>query len=511
MTRPRRNPRRRASVLLTLFYVLAILSLSNVNERKKTMTNLALPGNPRYQPKDLQAIFGYDNLMQGPIEVEIAVLQTLGEIGVIPRSEIELLTPEVIEDVRRITTTEVDEVERKITKHDIRALVMLIQKRLPEPLRRWVHVPLTSYDVLDTGRIMQFLKAHDQVVLPLAVNIIRILGERTREEAASLQIGRTHGQHALPITVGFWLATLLSRILHCAEELGYCADNLAGKISGAVGAYNAQVGLNIECLCEDGTFEGKVLARLGISPARISTQILPPEPLAQYLFLCVLLSAALAQLGRDCRNLMRSEIEEIGEPFAQGQVGSSTMAHKRNPINFEQLEGMFLKNKSEFGKVLDTLVSEHQRDLVGSSLMRDFPTIVVNLVTQMNTLLRKDDSGQSFLGRIKVDRAACERNFRISADVVLAEPLYIALQMAGYGGDAHKLVNHEAMPLAKEQGISLVDAVAIIADNDEAVAAAMRNIPEDVIDLLHAPEKYIGKASEKTLEIAKVAKEYVGG
>ena len=143
-------------------------------------------------------------------------------------------------------------------------------------------------------------------------------------------------------------------------------------------------------------------------------------------------AAPLAQLGRDCRHLMRSEIAEVGEPFDKGQVGSSTMAHKRNPINFENLEGMYIRTKNEFGKVLDTLISEHQRDLVGSCVMRDFPIIIVNLRQQLDTLLRrKEDDPTPFLARLTVNSDALRKNLLQSAKVILAEPIYIALQITG--------------------------------------------------------------------------------
>src|SRR3989338_4284156 len=418
------------------------------------MSNLTLPGNPRYQPKDLQAYFGYDNLFRYVAEVEIATMRTLADIGIIPPADIALLTPEVEQKLLSITTSEVDEVERKITKHDIRAWVRLAQERSPLGLRRWIHVPLTSYDVLDTARSLQFLRAHTEVVKPLADKVIGHFIERTRTFSSQKQIGRTHGQHALPITVGFWFATILSRILRNLESANAAAYGLVGNISGAVGAYNAQKAVGIldyakraikkEESEEIGyavpkTFEGLVLRRLGLKPAPISTQILPPEPLADYLFACVKLSATFGQFGLDGRHLMRTEIAELGEPFEAGQVGSSTMAHKRNPINFENLEGTWKKNKVEFYKVLECMTSEHQRDLVGSSIARDFPTIVVNVVNQLNTLLR-EAGGKPFISRISVDEVALKRNFEAQGDTILAEPIYIALQMAGYNGDAHELV-----------------------------------------------------------------------
>jgi len=492
------------------------------------MPNLTLPGNPRYQPKDLQAYFGYDNLFRYVAEVEIATMRTLADIGIIPPADIVLLTPEVEQKLLTITTSEVDEVERNITKHDIRAWVRIAQERSPQGIRRWIHVPLTSYDALDTARSLQFLRAHTETVKPLADKVIGHLIERTRTFALTKQIGRTHGQHALPITVGFWFATILSRILRNLESANVAAYGLVGKISGAVGAYNAQKAVGIVSRCQSKaigshnasdvasglvnyadvpTFESLVLEKLGLKPALISTQILSPEPLADYLFACVKLSASLGQFGRDGRHLMRSEIAELGEPFDKGQVGSSTMAHKRNPINFENLEGTWLKTKSEFGKVLDTMISDHQRDLVGSTISRDFPTIVVNLVSQFNTLLREKD-GVPFISRISVDQESCERNFSLQGDEILAEPVYIALQMAGYEGDAHKVVNEQVIPAVKE-GKSFLFAIKEAADGDPGLLKARENLPEGILSLLNESGNYNGLASEKALEVAKVAEGYL--
>lgn len=477
-----------------------------------TEKNLTLPGNPRYQPAALKDIFGYDKLFIPLGDVEIATLEVLGEIGIIPHEHIALLTPEVMEKLNMITMTEVDLIERTITKHDVRAWIRKAQETLPTPLRRWIHVLLTSYDPLDTGRILQFARAHETVLKPMIHNVIKDFAALTRKFAATTQIGRTHKQHALPITVGFWLATILHRIIYNAREMDIKAMLLVGKISGAVGAYNAQVALEIEKRCRlsgDATFEERVLAKLCLKPAEISTQILPPEPLAYFLFSCTMLSAALGQFGRDGRNLMASEIGEVTEAFEEGQVGSSTMAQKRNPINFENLEGTWLKTKNEFGKVLDTLISDNQRDLVASSLFRDFPTIVVNLTHQLTTLLRKDKSGKSFLSRISVDEEACRRNLEKSADLITAEPIYIAMQMAGYEEDAHELVNRRAVPMAKKEGIPLIRAVQKIGTQDQLVNQAFEKIPIGILELLSTPEKYTGKALEKALQIAKTAETFL--
>ncbi len=469
------------------------------------MPNLALPGNPRYQPKNLQDYFGYDNLFRAVAQVEIATMKVLGEIGVIPTDVIALLTPEVEKDLLSITTTQVDEVERKITKHDIRAWVRIAQERVHPSLCRWIHIPLTSYDAIDTARSIQFATAHRLTVRPLADEVIEHLVNRTSEFAGQPQIGRTHGQHALPITVGFWLATILNRFLVNVQSANNAADCLIGKISGAVGAYNAQVATGIPARCDGKIFEEMVLAKLGLKPARVSTQIMSPEPLADYLFSCVKISAALGQFGRDGRHLMRTEIGELCEPFDKGQVGSSTMAHKRNPINFENLESTWLKTKNEFGKVLDVMLSDHQRDLVNSAIARDFPTIVVNIVSQLNTLLR---GTPCFLERLTVDKEACSKNFALQGDLIMAEPIYITLQMLGYAGDAHELVNHRAIPKAAAEGVSLYN----------AVEGVLREESSDILHTMHPelkkklrnPERYLGLAEAKAFEVVADAEDYLG-
>lgn len=470
------------------------------------MENLSLPGNPRYQPKQLIAVFGYDNLYSAYTEVEMAALQTLYEFGIMPKEDFEKIDAAACRALEEISTSEVDDLERKVTKHDIRALVQIIQRIVGPEVGRWIHVPLTSYDVIDTARMLQFVRGFQAMESGIK-KVIFDLNTKIFDFADTVQIGRTHGQHALPITVGFWLATINQRIFFNYSEMRRYAASLVGKISGAVGAYNAQRGLEISS--EGKNFETEVLKKLGLKAAPISTQILPPEPLAYFLFSCVAMSASLGQFGRDCRQLMRSEIGEIAEAFSSNQVGSSTMAHKRNPINFENLEGTWLKNKNEFGKVLDTLISEHQRDLVGSCVSRDFPVILVNLQQQLNTLLRPDKSGGTFLSNITIDTESCRRNLAKSQQFILAEPLYIALQMAGYPGDAHHFVNHVLMPIAKQRGINLFEAMMMAAELESGLSEAIANIPEEVKTLLKNPDKYTGFATEKALRITNLIEEQI--
>ncbi|MFA4999922.1 MAG: lyase family protein [Patescibacteria group bacterium] len=471
--------------------------------------NLNLPGNPRYQPEQLKPILGYDNLYRSWGEIEIAKLEVMKEIGKIPAAVWEQLTEEHRLAILGITTSETDGVERKITKHDVNAHNRLMKEVLPPELAIYIHMPLTSYDKISNGYVMMFRDAFQQVIKPAAKELIGHLADLTETFATTTQIGRTHGQQALPITVGFWFATLLYRITYNYSELRNNCEKLKGKISGATGAYNAQVALGFDDDKTGKSFEEMVLHKLNLKPAPISTQILCPEAVAYFLFSATMLSAALAQFGRDGRQLMRTEIGEIIESFGAGQVGSSTMAHKRNPINFENTEGMWLKNKNEFGKVMDTLISEHQRDLVNSSVMRDYPIILVNLAYQLNTLLRKDQSGEPFVKRIKVDTECLQNNLSLNANLIMAEPIYISLQLAGYSQDAHELVNRILTPMAKTSGLTIIYHLEEMAKNNQDISGALEKIPDELKNLFRNPELYTGKAATKAFEIAAWARKKI--
>jgi adenylosuccinate lyase len=450
------------------------------------MPNLMMPGSPRYQPRGLIEHFGYDNTYRGLACVEFANLKVLGELGVIPCSAMSFLTPELEAAIMAIPATDVDKTEKEVTGHDVRAWIHEAQKLMLPELGRWMHILLTSYDALDTGRILQYTAAHQQVVAPKTRQVIGIMADLVEKFADQVQIGRTHGQHALPITVGFWLATILARIHYNYEQMEISAANLRGKISGAVGAYNAQDGLGISQLCEGGpSYEERVLARVGLKPPPISTQILPPEPLAYYLHACTQEAIAFGQFGDDGRNLMRTEIAEIAEARWEGQVGSSTMTGKINPIKFEGLKGDSMIAEVLYHLVLRTGISEHQRDLTGSRPARKFPEIVITLVNQLGELLRAKGDEEPFLARIVVKPENCKDNFDRSSHTILGEPLYIALQMAGYNGDAHALINDEIAPRSRVSGRDLLAELIEFAEDREDLQEVLAKVPAEMQELFH--------------------------
>lgn len=476
--------------------------------------NWQMPGNPRYQPKGLKHIFGYDELYGYIGRVEFAALEELIEIlisaGLAKEEAREQLNKDSYELLSNIVTSEVDRYEREVTKHDIRAFVQIAQAKLPKEIKQYLHVMLTSYDPIDTAAALRFKLAYEQVLCPALTKLVTHLIDLAKQYKSQVQIGRTHGQHALPITVGFWLATIINRIIYNWEKMDSASDELVGKISGAVGAMNAYVGLGLDEYRSAEDFEYNVLDRLDIKQAPITTQIVPPEPLAYFLFSVTMMTAAIAQFGNDCRQLMRTEIGEIQEEFVKGQVGSSTMAHKRNPILFENLVGTWKKTKVEFMKVFETLISEHQRDLTDSSVMRDFPTIVINLQLQLDNLLRENANGVPFIKRIVVSKENLDKNFAMQKNFILAEPIYIALQLYGYTGDAHKLVNEVLMEKAKAANTSLYEALMFESRmGDPELATVIAKIPAEIIELFAHPEKYTGAAERKTEAVIEAAQECI--
>ncbi|MFC1704952.1 lyase family protein [Nanoarchaeota archaeon] len=239
---------------------------------------------------------------------------------------------------------------------------------------------------------------------------------RSGNESVTIQIGRTHGQHAEPITFGFAIAQYVSRVGASIMRIKKAADNIRGKIAGAVGAYNASA-LFIK---DPIKFEKEVLGELGIKASPMSTQVVEGEYMADFVHAMVAAFGVIANLADDMRHLQRSELSEVAEAFGKKQVGSSTMPHKRNPINFENVKSMWKAFMPRMSTVYMDQICEHQRDLTNSASSRFVPEILAGLYTSVVRLNR-------VMGNLVVDRASLQRNFDMNKDMISAEPAYILL------------------------------------------------------------------------------------
>ncbi len=437
------------------------------------------PTDYRYAVDDLRAYLSEEAYLHYKARVEAAIAEVFARRGLLD----EALKQEIVDAASSISPEEVYE-EEKRTKHDIRALVNVIRRKVSEDAKPFVHLCATSYDIVDTANALRYREAVRAVILPDMKALERVWIDLARRERDTLQIGRTHGQHAEPITFGFAIAQYVNRWGNRILKVRDASENLRGKLSGAVGAYNAA-----SLIFDDPeAFERDVMAVLGLKPAPISTQIVPPEPVCDLIHTIISSFSVLANFCDDMRHLQRSEIAEVREQATATQVGSSTMPHKRNPIGFEGVKSLWKRFMPQIVTVHLDQVSEHQRDLTNSASQRYIPELLVIFDHSVRRLKRISE-------RLVVDRAKMRANFNISADNIIAEPLYILLSYYGYR-DAHEYLRQKTFQ-AYEHGKSLKE---LIETDDTVQSYISRFTPEQRRQVFNA-ERYTGIAAEKVDKI----------
>ncbi len=446
----------------------------------KQARNLYMPGDGRYQPEELKAFLGYDQWASWLIIVEWFWMKTLAAIGVMPKEDAALLTEERLRTLLYAITTTQQDAKEKDTKHDILALLALMREHLPVELHRWLHYCATSYDIINTAYALQLKVVFESVFMPKLHVLDDLWRAKIAENAAVLQPGRTHLQTALPVTVGLWLANLHNRFVSCARKAEQLANEIPGKFSGAVGTSASQ-----RALIKSKNGEGVLMEMLGIPAAEISTQITPPEGMARFYYELVLLSGALANVGEDARILQSSQFGEI----ISDSSSSSAMSHKRsNPIAAENDAGMHVSVIAEDMKVTMTLVSDLQRDLRWSNVMRSYSAVAVYAYQQILTT-------QRLLNSLHVDVEKCRKNFEEQGNVVVAELLHLFLQKEGLP-EAHHFVNQEIVPEAMVSGDHLYAVMENhFGDGTPITEEMWTNLRDsDIVSYLTSPDTYIGDA-----------------
>ncbi|MBM3148177.1 MAG: adenylosuccinate lyase, partial [Actinobacteria bacterium] len=290
-----------------------------------------------------------------------------------------------------------------------------------------------------------------------------------------------------PITFGFAIASYVSRLGGRIEAIRAAGQALRGKISGGVGAHNAQ------CLFVDDPleFEREVLAELGLEPSISSSQIAEPEPMTDLMHALVSTLGVLANLGDDMRNLQRTEISEVAEEFTADQVGSSTMPHKRNPWNFENIKSFWKAFMPRMVTVYMDQISEHQRDLSNSASARFMPEIIVALVATARRANR-------LMGKLVTDPKQMRRVFDLSEGMSAAEPAYILLAACGHP-DAHEASRKLTL---EAQATGKPFAEVFLAS--EELQPYIAQFTQKQKDLVRHIESYTGIAAEKTERICGV-------
>ncbi len=457
-------------------------------EKKEPLySELFSPTDFRYQVSDLFPYLSEEAYVKYKARVEAALALQLSKAG--------LCLPEAAEEIARasdaVSAEEVYAEEARI-RHDIRALANVIRNKVSDEAKPFVHLTATSYDIVDTANSLRLKGALLSVVLPDLLKLESALIELTLKYSELPQIGRTHGQHAEPITVGFSFAYYVSRVGQRVEAIEKAVRGLSGKFAGAVGVYGP-----LSLIVKDPeTFETELLSSLGLKSSEISTQIVQPEPITDLMHSIVSTFGVIANLARDMRHLQRTEIAEISEEFSGEQVGSSTMPQKRNPINFENVESMWKKFMPQMVTVYLDQVSEHQRDLTNSSSQRYLPELIVAFdycVRRVTRTLWDEKTGRL---KITVDQKMIQRNLALSADKIVSEPLYILLAVAGHP-DAHESVRRLV-----QESIDNKKSFREIIRNDQELSKYYDKIPKEAWALIENPIMYRGIADEKARKIA---------
>jgi len=413
------------------------------------------------------------------LKVELALIKTLAKWGICESEVVQ----EVEEACKKIRPEEVYEEEKRV-QHNIRALVNCIRRYIKPESRRFVHLFATSSDIMDTSYALRYKELVRDVVLPNLIELEEVLIDIARTHSEQVQIGRTHGQHAIPTTFGYAMALFVSRVGSRIEGINLTHQNLRGKFSGAVGAFNG-LGMYVD---DPIDFERHLLSELGLKPSEtsVSSQIVEPEPVTDLVYSVISCFSVLANLADDMRNLIRSEIGEILDKYHEDEVGSSTMPHKMNPKNFENVKSLWKEFMPRMTTVFMDQISEHQRDLTNSASSRFLAELFTGFCY---AVMRMMDA----LSKIESDGAKMEANLELSKDLVVAEPLYILLALQGYP-DAYDTVRSLSRR-SRDGKNKLIDLVW----QDAQLAAYLQRLPEHQKEILANPALYIGEAPARTL------------
>ncbi len=414
------------------------------------------------------------------IKVEQAIIASLEQAGVAPLG----ISKRLARAVSNVTPSVVYEEEHK-THHNIRALVNSLGMHLDEGDKPYIHLFATSADIQDTARSLALRDFTREALLPELRQLILLLVRLAREHAAIPQIGRTHGRFAEPITVGYWLANFVVRLTERAEKIGLAAKDLRGMYSGAVGSHSA---LALKWPDDPAAIELDVLARLGLEPGEgsVSTQVIQPEYLADYAHSLVSMMGVLANIADDYRHLMRSEIGEVGEDLDTYQVGSSTMPHKINPKNFENVKSLWKAFVPRMMTVYFDQISEHQRDLTNSASTRFFNELAAGGYYAVHRL-------KDAIEKTQISKAAIDENLaRSRAQLIDAEPLYIAFALTGHSSGYY--LARSLVLKARETRSDLLSLV----EADQEAKALWERVPEDTKAIIRDPTKYIGDSVNRT-------------
>jgi len=429
----------------------------------------------RYFYPEMREIFTEESRLQKWLDVEAALAWAHAQLKTIPRSAAEEIGRKA--KVGVVKLERVKELEAE-TNHDLLAMVYALTEACEGEAGKYVHLGATSYDIEDTALALQFRESLNIVEndLKQQLSVLLVLAEAHKK---TICIGRTHGQHALPTTYGMKFALWASEVARHLDRLSETRMRaLVGKMSGAVGtmAGFGERGFDVQRL---------TMERLGIEPVAIANQVVQRDIHAEVQCLLALIAGTMDKIGRELRNLQRTEIAEVSEP---GRSTSSTMPQKRNPHKSERVCGLARVIRASVIPSLETIALEHERDLTNSSLERI--TIPEGFILT-DYILRQMTS---ILKGLEFDAANIKRNLEMTLGLCLTERVMIELVNKGTGRqEAHEMLRRLAMKSWNEKR-SLKD---VMLEDDEM----SKLVTEKELDGWLNAENYIGTAVEQVTRV----------
>ena len=417
---------------------------------------------PRYSRPEMTKIWEPENRFRIWFEIEAHACDALAELGVIPKDSAKTIWAKGDIPYTPARSARIDEIEA-VTKHDVIAFLTELAEHIG-PDSRFVHQGMTSSDVLDTCLAVQLTQAADLLLADLD-RLLAALETRAFEYKDLACMGRSHGIHAEPVTIGLKFATFhaefqrnRTRLTAAREDVATCA------ISGAVGTF-----ANI-----DPRVEEHVAAKLGLTPEPVSTQVIPRDRHAQFFATLGVIASSIEHVAIEIRHLQRTEVREAEEYFSPGQKGSSAMPHKRNPVLTENLTGLARLVRGMVIPAMENVALWHERDISHSSVERMIgPDATVTLDFALNRLA-------GVIEKLVVYPDAVERNLNQLGGLVFSQRVLLGLTQAGMSReDSYKAVQRNAMRVWQE-GANFLD---LLKADTEVSALIPAKALEELFDL----------------------------
>lgn len=383
----------------------------------------------RYSLPEMTKIWSEENKFQRWLDVELAVCEAWAELGKIPLSSLENIKKKAKFSVERIEAIE------KVVKHDVIAFLTNVAEYVGED-SRYIHLGLTSYDIVDTALSLLLVDSLD-LITEKAKRLSEVIKNQAIEHKKTIIPGRTHGVHAEPITFGVKLLVWYEEMSRHLNRLDQARKVInVGRISGSVGTY----------IHLDPRVEEIALKKLGLTPAKVSNQVLQRDRHAEVLFTLALIATSLEKMAVEIRHLQRTEVQELEEPFTAGQKGSSSMPHKKNPVRSERISGLARVIRSYLITALDNIPLWHERDISHSSAERIiFPEAFTFTDFILNEMI-------DLISHWKVNKERMASNVFLTHGLVFSQAVMLALTQKGLSREeAYEIVQRLSLRCLEEK------------------------------------------------------------